>query len=153
MSETRTVPPAKTTERPAVAVARAAASRDVVAGAEVLDVPGDEQQRVVDADAEPDHRGDRRGRGADVGDAGEQREPAGADARGRRRATPIGSPAATTEPNARTRMSEGRDDADQLAVARHRGGGALGHLAAELDLEAGVAGRRDGVLERGPGCP
>ncbi len=39
------------------------------------------------------------------------------------------------------------DDADDLAVAVHRGGGGAGQVPAELDLEAGVTGVGDGVLE------
>ena len=58
-----TVPPAKTTAWPAVAMARAAASSTVMPSAQVLAVAGDDEQRVVDADAEADHRGeDRRDR-------------------------------------------------------------------------------------------
>ena len=45
----------------------------VEAGGEELGEPGDQQQRVVDADAEADHRGHHRGRGADV----HRRRPAG----------------------------------------------------------------------------
>ena len=44
------------------------------------------------------------------------------------------------------------DDADQLAVALHRGGGGAGQLAAELDLEAGVAGRRRRRPRAARGC-
>ncbi len=53
-------------------------------GRELLAVAGDDEQRVVDADAEPDHRGDRRGDLGDVEEVredGDRRQP---DARGRR---------------------------------------------------------------------
>ena len=40
------------------------------------------------------------------------------------------------------------DDADQLAAAAHRGGGGVGQVAAELDLDPGVTGGADGLVER-----
>ena len=40
-------------------------------------------------------------------------------------------------------------DADQLAAAAHRGGGGVGQVAAELDLDPGVAGGVDGLVQRG----
>ena len=52
-----TVAPAKSTAWPAVALARPAASRHASCpSCEVLAVAGDDEQRVVDADAEADHR-------------------------------------------------------------------------------------------------
>ena len=53
--EMTTVSPAKVTARPAVSIAMAIASSDRVAVVEVLAVAGDDEQRVVDADAEADH--------------------------------------------------------------------------------------------------
>ena len=50
-----TVPPAKITAWPAVATARPTDSVDRHATSEELAVAGDEEQRVVDADAEADH--------------------------------------------------------------------------------------------------
>ena len=50
-----TVPPAKTTAWPAVATARPTDSSTGHAASEVLAVPGDDEQGVVDADAEADH--------------------------------------------------------------------------------------------------
>ena len=55
-----TVAPANTTAWPAVAFARPAASSTVMPSCEVLAVAGDDEQRVVDADAETDHRGEHR---------------------------------------------------------------------------------------------
>jgi hypothetical protein len=76
-------------------------SADVVPAAEELDVAADEQQRVVDADAEPDHRRDRRRGGAHVVTAASSRTPAEPTARPST-ATRIGMPAASTEPNVST---------------------------------------------------
>ena len=53
-----TMPPAKITAWPAVATARPADSSTVEARGEELAVAGDDEERVVDADAEPDHRSD-----------------------------------------------------------------------------------------------
>ena len=50
-----TVPPAKITAWPAVATARPTDSSTVMPCGEELAVAGDEEERVVDADAEPDH--------------------------------------------------------------------------------------------------
>ena len=55
----------------------------VVAGPQELDEPGDQQQRVVDADTETDHRGHHRGGGADVHRRGEQGDARRSRRRGR----------------------------------------------------------------------
>ena len=107
-------------------------------------MPGDEQQRVVDADAEPDHGGDRRGGAADVGDRASRAMTAVATP-SPAIATISGSPAATTEPSANTRISRADDDADRLGGAGRRGD-VLGDLTAELDLQARTHQR----LGRGP---
>ena len=60
MNDTTTVTPAKATARPAVSIAIDVGLLRRVAVVEVLPVPGDDEQRVVDAHAEADH--DRRGR-------------------------------------------------------------------------------------------
>ena len=54
-----TVMPANSTAGPTVAMARPAASSTVMPSLQVLAVAGDDEQRVVDADAEADHRGER----------------------------------------------------------------------------------------------
>ena len=55
-----TVAPANTTALPAVPVAWAAASRGSMPVAHVLAVAGEDEQRVVDADRQAEHRGQRR---------------------------------------------------------------------------------------------
>ena len=71
--EMTTVIPANTTDRPAVAIATdTAAARGGTAG-EFAAVAGDDQQGVVDADAEADHRRDRARPVGHVDDVGEQR--------------------------------------------------------------------------------
>ena len=54
-SEITTVVPANSTERPAVSMAMTDRLADVVAAVQLLSISGDDQQRVVDADAETDH--------------------------------------------------------------------------------------------------
>ena len=89
-SEITTVMPANTTARPLVSIDSTTASSTDVAGVDRLPVPGDDEQGVVDADAEADHRdhldrevrhrhrvaGDRHDRGAgteaEQGDADRQ---------------------------------------------------------------------------------
>ena len=69
-----TVVPANTTAPPDVAAARAIDSRRRHPGAPLRLVAGDDEQRVVDADAEPDHRRERRRDGRDLGDLADQRD-------------------------------------------------------------------------------
>ena len=119
----------------------------VGAGVEVLAEAHEEQQRVVEADAETDHRGDGGSGGADRhqaaehGDAGEaDREPADGDedrqAGGDDRA------------EQQQQDQQGGDDADQLALALDGADGGARQVAAELHLEPVLAVRLDGVLER-----
>ena len=78
-----TVVPANSTAWPAVAIGGAGGVLDAHALVEVLAVAGDDEQRVVDADAEADHRAqDQR----ELGDVDEGRQHA--DARRRRRRCP-----------------------------------------------------------------
>ena len=70
-----TVVPAKTTALPAVATERGDRLVQVVAAQDVAAVPVDDEQRVVDADGEPEHQGERRGHRVEVG---ERREGDGA---------------------------------------------------------------------------
>ena len=84
-----TVVPAKRTAWPAVALAVAADVGDAHALVQVLTVPGDDEQGVVDADAEPDHDAERSstivgdvdeaGEDADAGQADDEAEQRGAD--------------------------------------------------------------------------
>ena len=74
VTEMATVRPAKSTARPADAPASAAASREREPLVEVLPEPRDDEQRVVDADAEADHRDEDRGDRVDVGQAGEDEQ-------------------------------------------------------------------------------
>ena len=76
---TTTVPPAKTTERPAVARERPTASTTPQTLGEVLAEAGEHEQRVVDADAQADHRPDHGRPARDVDDVGDQGQGAGAD--------------------------------------------------------------------------
>ena len=76
---TMTVTPANSTDRPAVALARPIASGTGMPGLEVLTVPGQDEQRVVDADTETEHHADD---GGDLGhgdDAGHDADAADAD--------------------------------------------------------------------------
>ena len=89
--ETMTTRPANTTARPAVAIALTVAASRLLAFGEVAAEPGDDEQRVVDADAEADHRRGGRGpvrdvddpaqelaerdRGAEAEHGGDQRQP------------------------------------------------------------------------------
>ena len=57
-----TVEPANTTAPPEVAVARAIDSRTSMPVAQLVAVARDDEQAVVDADAEADHRRERRRR-------------------------------------------------------------------------------------------
>ena len=61
ISEMTTVVPANTTARPAVSIATAVASSIAGPVVDVLPVAGDDEERVVDADAEADHDADDRG--------------------------------------------------------------------------------------------
>ena len=131
-SEMTTVMPAKTTARPDVSSAsddRLARLQPVVQG---LAVAGDDQQRVVDADADADHRRDRgrelghreeAGDEADEGDAAADAEQRGDDRQAHRQQRAEGD----------QQDDDGGDDADELAGEL----GLLGEdVAAELDLQA-----------------
>ena len=69
-SEMTTVVPANSTARPAVSMASTVESRTLMPVVQVLPVPGDDEQRVVDADAEADHHAE------DVGEVGRAEEVA-----------------------------------------------------------------------------
>ena len=71
-----TVVPANSTAWPAVALAVPAASATRHALVQVLAVPGDDEQGVVDADAEADHHAERRRRLGHVDEAGDDADAA-----------------------------------------------------------------------------
>ena len=100
-----TVPPANTTAWPAVATARPTASGTVSPGSQVLAVPGDQEQRVVDAHAEADHGCHDRRPDGDVDDVGDQRQGARADRRAPNSPIAVGSPAAIRDPKATSRIT------------------------------------------------
>jgi hypothetical protein len=50
-------------------------------------------------------------------------------------------------PEGQHQDEQGGHDADQLTLAAHRCGGGVGQVATELDLDAGVAGRRDRLVQ------
>ncbi len=119
----------------------------VLAAAEKLGEAGDQQQRVVDADAETDHRGHHRGRRAHVHGGGEQGDPGGAD---RQAGDGYDDRESGADHGAESQHQDQQrcDDADQLAAPAHRSGCGVGQLAAELDLDPGVTGRSDGPFQR-----
>ena len=71
--------------------------------AELLLMSGDQEQRVVDADAEPDHRRQRRAAGRDGDDVAEQPDHRQRDA-SPTTAVMIGIPIATRLPSTKLRM-------------------------------------------------
>ena len=148
-SATMTVAPANSTARPR-RVERAHARRLRVApGLDRVAVAGDDEQRVVDADAEADQRGQRAARTSRC------RSRARA-ARSRLRPVPSastavssGSSIANSEPNASSEHDRRGDEADQLArPAARLLGGLLDARAAELDLQAVAARVLGGVDQR-----
>ena len=76
---TITVTPAKSTERPAVALARPMAIGHRLAGGQVLAMPGEDEERVVDADAQTQHHRDDAGHFWDRDDSGHDADGAAAD--------------------------------------------------------------------------
>ena len=130
-----------------MATARPAASTLSWPALQELREPGDEQQGVVDADAETDHRGHHRGGGADVHRGGEQGDAGRADGQADEGDDDRESGADHRAEGEHQDEQRGHD-ADQLAAAAHRGGGGVGQVAAELDLDPGVAGGADGLVQR-----
>ena len=76
---TTTMPPATTTGLPAVASAEADRLLDRHTASEVVTVPGHDEQRVVDADTQPDHGPEDRRPARDVDDVGDERHGADTD--------------------------------------------------------------------------
>ena len=142
-----TVLPAKATALPELAIARAIDLVSFEPVGETLLVPGDDEQRVVDADPEPDHRSQRRRHGRYLGhmtEQGDQREPRGNGDQRRR-----------DRDHHRDRGAEGREqdqdrdaDADRLARVRRGLGNLQTEIAPRRDLEPGVGRRRGRVDDR-----
>ena len=140
--ETITTRPANTTARPAVAIALDGGASRLVTVGEVAAEPGDDEQRVVDADTEADHRrGGRRpvrdvdhpaqelaerDRGAEAEHGGDQRQP-------HRHGGPE-----------REQQDDGGGDQPDAFGAERGGLGERGDRAADLDLQGVVAGGEDG---------
>ena len=138
---TSTVVPAKTTACPAVALAWAIASTRVPPVRRELPVAGEDEQRVVDADAETDHGGQRRRVLGDVAEGCEQAEQAGADGQ-RRQREPDGEHRGGRRAQRDEQHDEGHEQADALVALRVLVR-EVGDRAADLDLEPTV-GRRGG---------
>ena len=98
-----TVPPANTIDCPAVAAGSASRLLDRHAAGEVLSVTGDEEQGVVDADAQADHAGHLRRPARDLDQVGDQRHRATPSV-SPNSAMPMGRPMAINDPNATSRM-------------------------------------------------
>ena len=128
-SEMTTVMPAKTTARPDVSRLRTDRLARLQAVVQPLAVARDDEQRVVDADADADHRRDLRR------ELGHRQEGVTRPMRALPQPMPksavmIGRPIASTEPKAISRMMIAARDADELA----RELGLLGEdVAAQLD--------------------
>ena len=131
---TTTVEPANSTERPAVSMAVRVAARSVGARGALAAEAADDQQGVVDADAERDHH--RQGR-REVGDVEDGR--GGEHERHRQRDRGEGHDQRHRHRGERAEHEQEHDDrdrdADELAGALRRLLGDLDGLAAELDLQ------------------
>ena len=141
-----TVPPAKITAGPAVATARPAASVTERPSREVLAVARHEEERVVDADAEADHRGDLGRPARDVDEMVDQRHRGDADAQ------PEHSDA-DREPHGDDRAEREQEDDQCSEQSEEFGRLAAGLLEVEEEVAAHLDAQRltlqlaDGVLE------
>ena len=141
-----TVLPATTTAAPEVAVVLPIDSLELHAVVELLAMPGDEEQAVVDGDAEAEQRGDRRCRGGQVDRDRHQTDQgqAGADAEHRTHQRDQGGDDRAEHDE---EEHQRRPQADRLG---QRVVGSLADLpgaAAVLDREPGLARRLDRVVE------
>ena len=96
--------PAKTTAWPAVPIASATASSGVARGQAVA-MPGDDQQRVVDADAQAEHAAERGADGVGYSTTAASRPISPVPTPMPIPAINTGNPAAITDPNASTKMT------------------------------------------------
>ncbi len=116
-------------------------------GVQLLPMPGDQEQAVVDRDAEAEQRRDGRRSGGERDRRRASRPSSDRPAPTLNRADTSGIAAATSEPNMNSSRISAQDKADDL------GGGVVGRLAdlaapaAVLHLQAGLPGRRDGVVQ------
>ena len=124
---------------------------DFHARVEVLAMTGDDEQRVVDPDPEPDHRGKCRSHRADVGD-GRDDEMIDSPTARPKRAVPIGMLMATTEPNAISRMMTAKTRPMVSASPPSSRLEVVGHRATELDPQARVLGGLGRELRAGRAC-
>ena len=140
-----TTMPANSTARPDVSIEISVASRDVLARAALEPEAVEDQQRVVDADADADHRRQLRRPVDDV-------EHLGADHGGQREAHDhreqrVEQRQAHRDDAERQEQHERRDeDAEDLAGAALLGGRPVDDVAAERDLDAALAVERERVL-------
>ena len=143
-----TVVPANTTAMPDVPLAWPGRIGDRHPGRHLLAVTGDDEQRVVDADAEPDHRGDRGGDLGDVEEVGEHRDRREADEQSDERGAD--RHAHRDDRAERDQQHDHRgDEAVDLGAAEVGTLTGARDLAAELDLQAGVARGLHRVFELG----
>ena len=135
--------PAAGGHRPAGRAYRVGAVHDHLA------VPGDQEQRVVDADAQPDHGGQRGGDAGEVGGVGQQAEAGDADddrQQGGQQREGGGQHAAEGGEQHDHRDAE----ADRLAgQVGGLGAGEFAERAAVVDGDAGRAQRLDGAVHPG----
>ena len=144
-----TVPPAKSTARPAVERATMVARPGWPSVGQALAVAGDDEECVVDADAEADHdhqSGPKVGHGDEVTECHPgPRSPMPTPTR----AVRIGRPMATTDPKARSMTTTAASEADPLARPG-RGRDDLSRPARPRPRPADPAGRNCGRC-RSPG--
>jgi hypothetical protein len=116
---------------------------DVRALAQFVTVPVDDEQRVVDADGETEHRGQDRGRGLQVEEAGRERhaERADADAHGGGQQVHAGHDQRAVGEREDHQGDEDADALEDAADLRRRLDRLTGHLGSEA--------RGPGVVERG----
>ena len=113
---------------------------------EVLAVAGDDEERVVDADAEADHRGEDRSHLGDVHEGGHDGD--GGEAGGQaEQGEPDGHPAGDDGAEGHQEDDDGGGDADHLGGAGLGPLGVADELAAELHLHAVGAGVLDHLHE------
>ena len=134
-SEITTVMPAKSTARPAVSRAIAVASADARPSWSLLPVAGDDEQGVVDADAEADHGAERGGEARDRHDVGEEPADPEADAD----ADDRGADGQAHGEHRAERHDEDDDGEGEAERLRRRGLEPGEGLAADLDLHPGLA--------------
>ena len=105
---------------------------------------GDDEQGVVDADAETDHRGEHRRDARHVGEAGENADAGEADGDAEQR-----RPDRNAHGDDRTEGHQQHDhrdrDADALGALDLLAG--LGDRATDLDLQPGIPADADGVVD------